>query len=239
MISRSTRVALLLAAASLTLAACATGPEPATAAKAVVLPTEQYPLEVAGHPDEIRLAAHASGLSLEQRAALARLANRWLDSGGGALTVQTPIKGADPRAASETSLQAMALLLSMGAPAERVRQVGYEPTAPDLANKGPAPVIVGFAAYEAVIPKCGTVWENLSANSKNKPMGNFGCAVSANMAAQIANPGDIAQPRADDPVDAGRRAFVLDKYRTGEATSGAKDAQSSGAVSKSSSSGGG
>jgi pilus assembly protein CpaD len=233
MSSRSLRVFALMTAAAMTLSACASTPASGPVAKTEPLSTEQYPLQVAGHPDEIRLAPHEGPLSPAQRSAIVALASRWMDDGGGALTVQAPTKGADPRAASATSLQAMALLQAMGASSERLHLVGYEPPA-----AGPAPVIIGFVAYEAQVPKCGTAWENLAANGKNKPMGNFGCAVSANMAAQIANPGDIQQARATDPADAGRRAVVLDKYRLGDVTSAAKDAGANGAVSKPSSGGG-
>jgi pilus assembly protein CpaD len=235
MMARLLRAVLAPALATLTLAACASGHDPAPPlAPIAALPTEQFPLRSNAYPDEIRLAPHAAGLSPEQRAALAELVGRWRDDGGGMLTIQSPFRGADARAAFETSRQAQALLLTLGAPAERVRVVGYEP--PDAA---PAAILVGFVAYEAVIPRCGTAWENLTATNKNTPMQNFGCAVSANMAAQIANPSDLQGPRASDPTDAGRRAVVIDKYRQGEGTSGAKDAGASGVVSKSSSGGGG
>jgi pilus assembly protein CpaD len=56
--------------------------------------------------------------------------------------------------------------------------------------------------------------------------------VTANIAAQVANPEDLLGPRAETPIDSGRRATVLDKYRKGELTSSAKDDQSSGVVSK-------
>ena len=104
---------------------------------------------------------------------------------------------------------------------------------------GPAPIIVGFAAYQTVIPKCGTSWGKVSATHTNKPMDNFGCAVNANIAAQIANPGDLAEPRAVDPADVQRRTFVIDKYRQGQPTATVKDVQASGVVSGVGGSGGG
>jgi pilus assembly protein CpaD len=56
--------------------------------------------------------------------------------------------------------------------------------------------------------------------------------VTANLAAQVANPEDLLGPRDETPIDSGRRATVLDKYRKGEVTSSAKDEQSNGVVSK-------
>jgi pilus assembly protein CpaD len=220
------RAALPLAAAALWLCACATpqGDEPP--AKAAAVPTAQYALEATGRPDEIRLDPHLEGLSHAQLAAVAELAARWRESGGGVLTIQAPLGGADVGAALHAADEARLVLLRLGAPAERVRQIGYQPAAGQ-----PAAVIVGFEAHEAVVARCGQHWENLAATTQNRPMDNFGCAVTANMAAQIANPGDIVEPRASDPADAGRRSYVLDQYRKGSGTAGASTSQASGAIS--------
>jgi pilus assembly protein CpaD len=56
--------------------------------------------------------------------------------------------------------------------------------------------------------------------------------VTANIAAQVANPEDLLGPRPETPIDSGRRATVLDKYRKGEVTASAKDEQSNGIISK-------
>jgi len=111
-------------------------------------------------------------------------------------------------------------------PEVRVRRVGYAPEAASA-----APIVVAYQTYRAMIPRCGLEWENLSTNSQNRPMQNFGCAVSANMAAQIANPADLAAPRTLDPTDAGRRTTVIDKYRQGQGTAGEADRSASGTLS--------
>ena len=49
----------------------------------------------------------------------------------------------------------------------------------------------------------------------NEGYPEFGCAVTANIAAQIADPADLLAPRASDAPDAQRRQVVLDKYRQG------------------------
>ena len=90
--------------------------------------------------------------------------------------------------------------------------------------------MVGFKRYVAVTPRCGD-WPSVTRTASNQPISNLGCAVAANMAAQVANPGDLVGARPMDPADAGRRTAVLGKYRAGEVTSTAKDEQASGAVS--------
>ena len=67
-----------------------------------------------------------------------------------------------------------------------------------------APILVGFNSYQAVIPQCGA-WTNLTATRDNAGYANFGCAITANMAAQIANPADIAGPQPMDPTDAAKQ----------------------------------
>ncbi len=146
------------------------------------------------------------------------------------MTIQVPTRGADIRAASQNSVAAQSLLVTMGVPSDHIQRVGYDPQ-----DGAAAPLVVGFAAYEAVVPACGKSWENLSSNTQNKTMANFGCAVQANLATQIANPADLNGPQPVDPPDAARRGVIIGKYRTGDVTSSAKDTQASGAISAKSS----
>ena len=214
-----------LAGAAL-LSACATDSKSAKGLDEAITPTEQFPLKADETPGQIRLAAHPTGLSPAQRAAVEAMADRWLQDGGGVVTIRVPTTGVDPRAADVTSGETAELLQAAGVPGEKIRRIGY-----DASGDGVAPIVVAYTTYQAEIPRCGLKWGNLSSNGKNKPMDNFGCAVSANMAAQIADPADIAGPRSSDPTDAGRRTTVIDKYRQGQPTGGAVEAGSSGTLS--------
>jgi pilus assembly protein CpaD len=80
-------------------------------------------------------------------------------------------------------------------------------------------------------PNCGA-WGDMTRTFNNGAYANLGCAVTSNMAAQVANPADLLGARDMDPADPARRATVFDKYRKGEVTSTAKDSQASGAVSQ-------
>jgi pilus assembly protein CpaD len=206
---------LLLAAG---LGACATDSGGPPVAEALT-PTEQYPIEVRQNPDEIRLAIHQRGLTEGQQAALAALVDRWRESGGGPVTVQAP-RGPGDAVAGSYANEATRALAELGVPLEQVRLVGYLPRD----AKSPPPLIVGFASYQAVGPQCGD-WNNLTRTGANRPYANFGCAMSANIAAQIANPRDLLSPRDMGPADAARRAAVLEHYRKGEVSSTAKDDQ--------------
>lgn len=220
-----------LAAAGLVVAlltGCASsraGPETAAAA---LTPTEQWTdrVYVDAHPDEVLLALHAGGLSDNQSQALDGLLRRWLAAEAREIVVSAPIGGTGGDVAGRMAVAARLRLVAMGAPPASVRVMGY-----DAAGAPGAPLKVGFKRYIAQVPKCGG-WENITGTRNNTAYENFGCAVTANIAAQVANPEDLLSPRPEGPIDSGRRATVLDKYRKGEVTSSAKDEQSSGVVSK-------
>jgi len=220
-----------LAAAGLVLAsltACAAssaGPETAVAARTETAQWEER-VHVDAQPDEVLLALHAEGLSANQGQALDDLLGRWLAAEAREIVVSAPTGGASGEVAGRMAVAARQRLVAMGAPASKVRVMGY-----DAAGAPGAPLKVGFLRYVAQVPRCGG-WENITSTRDNTAYENFGCAVTANMAAQVANPEDLLSPRATTPIDSGRRATVLDKYRKGEVTSSAKDEQSNGVVSK-------
>lgn len=213
---------VLLGAALLGLAACASTPPDQGPSKLAATETQQWMdrIKVDAAPDEILLKPHASGLSANQSAALEALVSRWLEAEARELVVTAP------HSAGVMAIQVRDRLAALGA-GSRVRVVGVDPAA---AEEGA--IRVGFARYEARPIKCGQRWENLSATRDNTVYENFGCAMAANIAAQVANPEDLVRPRDMTPADAGRRDAVLGKYRRGEVTSSAKDEQASGAVSK-------
>jgi pilus assembly protein CpaD len=222
---------LLIAGA---LGACATDSDGPRRIAEPLTPTEQYPIEVRQNPDEIRLAIHERGLTEGQQAALIALVDRWRETGGGPVTVQAPRGPGDAQAGAYAN-QAVQALVELGVPLEQVRMAGYQPPAK---AGGPPPLIVGFSSYQAVGPQCGN-WDNVTATGSNRPYANYGCAVTANFAAQIANPRDLIAPRTMGPPDAARRQTVLDHYRKGEVTSTAKDDQANASTSSSGGGGGG
>lgn len=214
-------VLLLLAG----LSACAT-PVPDRVAKART-PTEHYKATAQARPEEIRLAVHAQGLSANQASALAQFAADWANGEGGQITLWSPVGGPDAQATFRTGEGARTVLIGQGVPADRIAIQGY-----DAQGDAQAALRVGYMRYEAVVPACGRAWQNVAHSANNDVQQNFGCATTANLAAQIANPADLVRPRDMGPPDAQRRLTVLDKYRKGEVVSSAKDAQAQGVVSQ-------
>ncbi|HET9160764.1 MAG TPA: CpaD family pilus assembly lipoprotein [Caulobacteraceae bacterium] len=205
--------ALAAIAAAGALGACASS-APITVAPP--LSTEAYKIPVNVQAEQLQLTPHAQGLSSNQSAAMYDMIGRWRSAAGGPIVIETSASaGPDARAASGKVGQ---FLRDYGVAAADIQLRTYQAEAA-------APIRVTFPIYEADLPRCG-VADDLS-RTPNHPPSNFGCAVSANIAAMAANPSDLVYARPEDPIDASRRQQVLDRYRQGAATSSAKEASSS------------
>ena len=198
---------LILGSAVVALGACATAPS----GPIPINPTSRYTLQVEPGVDRIALAVHEQGLSASQHAALRDLAHRFAYEGAPAIIVEAP-SGGDP-IAGEHAWRIKAALEAEGLHPDAVIVQAYPAPNPR------APVLAGFETLQAYVPQCGREWSPFTATGSNQPNTNFGCATTANMAAQIANPRDILRPRDMTPPDGNRRATVFDSYRAGEQTS--------------------
>lgn len=202
------RALLLAVAATSLLAACgstggATGPQ--------LTPLSRYALRVEPGLDRIALAVHEDGLSANQQAAIGDLVHRYMATGVGAVRIEGP-SGDDPAAFRQTWAVRSALQAA-GVPADRIVVASYP--APDSR----APVLAGFETVRAVIPNCAAEPRAMDNRFSNEASPGLGCAINANLAAQIADPRDIVGHRPTSPADSGRAAVVFDNYRRGEATS--------------------
>ena len=210
----TTRLASLAVALALSsaLAACM-GAQAGSLSPTPLTPTQRFTLQVEPGVERIALAVHETGLTSNQTAALSALANSFGIEGAQVLRIEAP-SGDDPVSANfayriKTELEHRGI--------GPVQVVAY--SAPDPR----APVLVGYETFRAVVPQCGTQWESLTRTGANQTPSNFGCAVTANLAAQIDNPRDIIQPRGMTPSNAGRRTVVFDNYRKGEATAATQE----------------
>lgn len=223
----STSRLFVLSLAALTLGACATkAPPPVGKADAPRTPTELWRAEVKSQPQEIRLAVHGQGLSAAQSDALADFAEGWRAEGG-PIVLRAPVGGPDAAAVARSTEHVRGYLLDQGVSNADVSVMGY-----DAKGDRAAPLMLTRQQYSVTVPNCGREWTNIAHSRTNEVQANFGCATTANMAAQIANPSDLLRPATMGPPDARRRDVVLDKYRKGEVTAAAKDEQASGAVAQ-------
>lgn len=218
---------LVLAAAALALGACASkAPPPVGKADAPRTPTELWRAEVKTQPQEIRLAVRGEGLSAGQADALATFADGWRAEGG-PIVLRAPVGGPEAASVARAAEHVRGYLLDHGVSNAEISVMGY-----DAKGDRAAPLMLTRQQYSVTVPTCGREWTNIAHSRTNEVQANFGCATTANMAAQIANPADLLRPTASTPPDAQRRDVVLDKYRKGEITATAKDDQASGAVAQ-------
>jgi pilus assembly protein CpaD len=100
----------------------------------------------------------------------------------------------------------------------------------DVAN-GDYRVNINYIAYTASTQACGDWSENLAFSADNLTPKNFGCSVQHNIAAMVADPRDLLEPRRFDPADANRAATVITNYEQGKPTAAEKTQDQSGAIS--------
>jgi len=178
---------------------------------------------VASHADthQITVLEAREVLELEARAALptdAQLAE--LDAfgrlyrtlGHGPLLIETP---ENAELARGLAAQARARLIEGGVTFAALAGALAAPT-----PEGETETLrLSFVRYTAQAPDCPSVNEvNLARQHDNRAYGSFGCANAVNLAAMVADPADLLQPRAMDPRDGARRTVVFERYRAGTPT---------------------
>ena len=205
-----------------TLGACTTTHTPHTAAVQPPLPISQHPLRTESSTRSISLRINAGGLSENQRLALDQVADEASWVRGDAVDVEI-ITAGEPGAVSAGRKVSDYLT---------GHDVPYESVVQSSRTDHPADIITVILTHtNAVVQTCNQGWENLAATRSNTTYANFGCALNANLAAQIADPRDIERGSPPTWPDAVRKSEILTKYRKGEVTSAAEDEQAKGTVS--------
>jgi pilus assembly protein CpaD len=159
------------------------------------------------------------GLTPAQRAEVTALVTDWRREASGGIVVEIPSGTSNARAAHGALHEIRALLGAAGVPAHAIEVRPYQPTE----SIRLATIKIKYPKMVAETGPCG-LWPNDigptydPVYTSNRPHWNHGCATQRNLAAQVENPADLAQPRAEAPVYAARRSTVLDKYRKGEST---------------------
>jgi pilus assembly protein CpaD len=86
-------------------------------------------------------------------------------------------------------------------------------------NVQPGAVRVVVSRTRATVPDCPNWDRPASPDFDNQQMSNYGCAISGNMAAMVANPGDLVHGREGDAlVDSLTAGKAIQSYRTAKPT---------------------
>lgn len=182
---------------------------------------QRHPIAVTeGEQSIVVFVGRARGnLTETQRDDVMGLARTWRREGTGAIAIDVPADSSNARSAQAVYQEIRGLLASMGVPAHAITKRPY------LDDPRALPTIrLSYPKMAAVAGPCG-VWPsdlgpsiyNPSYN-ENKQYDNFGCATQRNLAAMVANPSDLEQPRTETAAYTPRRTIAFDKYRKGEST---------------------
>jgi pilus assembly protein CpaD len=188
---------------------------------------QEYPITV--EPQVATLAVQVDtgmhGLARGEDARIATFAQRWKARGQGLMNVAAP-GGLDGDAGALKQLKK--ILSASGVAGDAVQFTTYNPASGDTQ----APISLSFVAYAATAAECGNTWpENLGFDPRNTPHLNFGCSTQHNLAAIIADPRDLVEPRSSEPSDAARRSDVVEKYQKGTLTRTQRDTSDNGQAS--------
>jgi len=198
---------LPLLALALALGAC----EPTSvASRAPYDVRDRHPIVVEQGPVvlDLDVAPGARELTARQRAEIAAFARIYRTRGEGPVTIHLPGGPHPTRAVVGDIRRALS-----GAGAAHITVAGAPASAP------PDTVVqLAFLAPVAKTHACGLWPDGGEHDPTNSHYYNFGCASQTNLAAQVADPRDLATPRPTDRVYATRRQTVVEKYGKGEAT---------------------
>ncbi len=159
------------------------------------------------------------GLTATQRAEVSGIASAWRGEATGGIIIEMPVGVPNERVGAGVAREIRSLLASAGVPGQSIEIRPYRTQDPLRLGT----VRVTYPKMAAETGPCGLWPDDIGPTysavyASNRPHWNHGCSNQRNLAAQVANPADLVQPRGETPVMASRRATALDKYRKGEAT---------------------
>ncbi len=176
-------------------------------------------LKESDHTLELLIGSNRGDLNPTQRAQLLSFALNWKKEATGGVVVARPIGSSNEHAAADSMREILSILAASGVPPQSVVMQTYPAAGPSLAS-----VRISYPKVAAQAGPCGLWPRDIGPTFnrdyfENQPYWNYGCATQRNLAAMVANPSDLVQPRGETAAYTARRTVVVDKYRQGSATS--------------------
>jgi pilus assembly protein CpaD len=213
---------LVLGTAAATLAGC----YGYTAQQAILDSTpndyrQRHPIVLKEAPRAVELfiGNRRGTLNANQRAEVLAFAQDWRRNGTGGVIIDVPSGTPNEHSAASALQEVRAILAAAGVPPEAVATRPNTPSDPSKL----ATMRLHYPKVTADAGPCGLWPYDLGPtfdreHIENRQYYNFGCANQRNLAAMVDHPADLVQPRAEAPIDAQRRATVLEKYQKGQST---------------------
>lgn len=183
------------------------------------VPTHRlHPTVVAESVERLELYARPNGMSLSARdhTAVAQFLQTYAASGTGPIFINRPASHRGGLGVMETDRLLRTVMADVGLD-PRVAESGEYHVAPG----NPAPVVVTYKTLRTVRQDC-TYTQDVANAANNGVRPGFGCFMSANLAAMIADPAQLIAPLPNGTPNAQRRQVVYDKYIKGEPTAAAR-----------------
>jgi pilus assembly protein CpaD len=223
---------MLIATFAATLAGCNKTTVADTTGSVPAAYRDRHPITMKEGKKSLTLfvGAGRGGLSPTQRAEVLAFAQNWKRDATGGVTIDRPVGSANERAANDTLKEALSIIVQAGVPNNGIGIRPYDPGANHGTLRLNYPLMVADAG------PCGLWPDDLGASNdrkhyENRQYYNFGCATQRNVAAMVAEPADLVQPRAEGPAYNGKRTYGVDKWRKGESPATTFPDASKGSVS--------
>lgn len=168
---------------------------------------------------EVFIGQSRGSLTPVQRAEVLAFAQVWKNEATGGVVIDVPTGTANQHAASRALEEINSIFSASGLPMQSVAVRGYTPDDP-----GKFPTLkLKYSKIVAEAGPCGLWPQDLGASfdpfyNENNNYWNLGCSNQRNLAAMVANPADLVQPRGEGEVWTSRRTTVFEKYRVGQPT---------------------
>ncbi len=206
----------VLALIPIGLTACGKVDRLATTASVIPDTVEQrHPIVLADAPHSIDLFPNGNKIDEGDRSRIHDFVTLYRERGQGPITIMLPQGGSAGR--YEGSVNAIRGALSRNGIGGHVRVGNYAVTDPNAASA----VRLSFIGLKAkVATRCGEWPDDMASASslhtwENKQYWNYGCSYQNMLAAQVANPRDLASPRGESPADVKMRMRAIQKVRQG------------------------
>jgi pilus assembly protein CpaD len=164
------------------------------------------------------IGSNRGDLTPAQRAEVLAFAQSWRHDATGGILIDLPTGTNNEKSAADAMHTIRSILAASGVPADGVNVRGYRPPDRSLGT-----IRMTYPRIAAQAGPCGLWPQDIGPSMnreyfENRPPYNAGCATQRNLAAMVANPADLVEPRAETGTPTQRRTLVLDKYRQGLST---------------------
>jgi pilus assembly protein CpaD len=169
------------------------------------------------HAVELFIGSHRTDLTPAQRAQVAYFGQGWYRNATGGVAIRVPTGTSNAQAARQAVREIRSILVASGVPASGIVVTELPPFNPSQF----VPVVLEYPKMVASAGPCGRWPADLGPGAgleymTNEQYWNFGCSMQHNLAAMVADPADIVQPRAETPPYTARRDAVFDAYKNGK-----------------------